>query len=170
MATSSSSTTNIDNIPPSLTTISPMPNISSMKLTADNYPLQKAQLVPYFRGQELYGYLDGKIPNPLPFITTIHPDTRELTQIPAYSHWVRHENLILSTLTSSITEGVLSQVISYTTSHVVWQALAVHFFSQSKARIMHIQTQLATIKKGSQPATEYFLSNKKLTDELVVAG
>jgi hypothetical protein len=61
-------------------------------------------------------------------------------------------------------------VISYTTSHVVWQAPAVHFFSQSKARIMHIHTQLATIKKGSQSATEYFLSNKKLTDELVVAG
>jgi len=35
---------------------------------------------------------------------------------------------------------------------------------------MHIHTQLATIKKGSQSATEYFLSNKKLTDELVVAG
>lgn len=74
MATSnSSSTTNIDNIPPSLTTISPTPNITSIKLTADNYPLQKAQLVPYFCGQELYGYLDEKIPNPLPFILLYIP-------------------------------------------------------------------------------------------------
>ncbi|KAG6762931.1 hypothetical protein POTOM_033458 [Populus tomentosa] len=147
---------------------SPMPNITSIKLTDDNYPLQKAQLVPYFRGQELYGYLDGKIPNPLPFITTIHPDTRELTQIAnaAYSHWVRHENLILSTLTSSITEGVLTQVISYTTSHVVWQALAVHFFSESKAHQVTLEEaySLLIVTEArlarhhlSTPIPEYFI-------------
>ena len=71
---------------------------------------------------------------------------------------------------SFMTEGVLTQVVFYTTSHVVWQALAIHFSSQSKTWIIHIHTQLATIKKGTHYANEYFLSIKKLTNELVVAG
>jgi hypothetical protein len=48
-----------------------------------------------------------------------------------------------------MTEGVLTQVVFYTTSHVVWQALTIHFSSQSKTCIIHIHTQFATIKKGS---------------------
>ena len=79
-------------------------------------------------------------------------------------------HLILSTLMSFMTESVLTLVIFYTTSHVVWQAIVIHFSSQFKACIIHIRTQLATIKKGNQYANEYFLSIKKLTDELVVAS
>ena len=71
---------------------------------------------------------------------------------------------------SFMTKGVLTQMVFYTTSHVVWQALAIHFSSQSKTCIIHIHTQLATIKKGTHYANEYFLSIKKLTNELVVAG
>jgi len=69
---------------------------------------------------------------------------------------------------SFMTKGVLTQMVFYTTSHVVWQALAIHFSSQSKTCIIHIHTQLATIKKGTHYANEYFLSIKKLTNELVV--
>lgn len=36
-------------------------NVVTIKLTVENYLLWKAQLVPYFCGQDLFGYLDGTI-------------------------------------------------------------------------------------------------------------
>jgi hypothetical protein len=107
----------------------------------------------------LYGYLDGTIKIPPQIVDTLHPDTDAITQIsnPMYSHWIGQDNFILSTLIFSMTEGVLAQVVSHITSHVVWQALEMHFSSQSRARIMQIHTQPANAKEGSQFANEYFL-------------
>jgi len=36
----------------------------TIKLHSSNYPVWKAQVVPYFRGHDLYGYLDGTISIP----------------------------------------------------------------------------------------------------------
>jgi hypothetical protein len=47
---------------------------------------------------------------------------------------LRQDSLILSTLMSSMTEGVLAQIVSYATSHQVWQTLETNFSSQSRAR------------------------------------
>ncbi|KAA8531224.1 hypothetical protein F0562_005862 [Nyssa sinensis] len=149
-----------------------MSNIVAIKLSPDNYILWKAQMVPYFLGQDLFGYLDGTIPKPPKFISVSHPETHVLSETPnpAYSHWMRQDNLILSTLMSSLTEGVLAQVVTHTTSSAVWHALDENFSSPSRARTVQICTQLATATKGSKSATEYFLFIKKLTDELAVAG
>ena len=69
-------------------------------------------------------------------IDTLHLDTGAVTQIPNPAHfqWLRQDSLILSTLMSSMTEGVLGQLVSYATSHQVWQALETNFSSQSRAR------------------------------------
>ena len=56
-------------------TVTPISNIVSLKLTQDNYSLWKTQLLHYFRGQDLYGYLDRTLILPLKLITTQHPDT-----------------------------------------------------------------------------------------------
>jgi len=40
------------------------PAINVTKLSKDNYHVWKAQLIPFFRGQGLLGYLDGIIPIP----------------------------------------------------------------------------------------------------------
>lgn len=78
MSSSPSSSTTILNsflIP----TIIPISNIVSLKLTPDNYPFWKTQLLHYFRGQDLYGYLDGTLILPPQMIDTLHPDTGSLT-------------------------------------------------------------------------------------------
>ena len=64
-------------------------------------------------------------------IDTLHPDTCSLTQIPNPAHfqWLRRDSLILSTLMSSMTEGVLAQIVSYATFHQVWRALETNFSS-----------------------------------------
>ena len=149
-----------------------MPNIVTVKLNNDNFLLWKAQLVSYFKGQELFRYIDGSITKPPKFISVTHPETSVVSERlnPAYSHWVRQDNLILSTLMTSLSESVLAQVVNYTTSMAVWNALDDTFSSRSRARILQIRTQLATAMKGSKSATEYFQFIKKLTDELAVAG
>jgi hypothetical protein len=149
-----------------------MPSVAIVKLNHDNFLLWKAQLVPYFRGQDLFGYIDGSIPKPPKIISVTHPETYVVSERlnPAYSQWVRQDNLILSTLMTSLSEPILAQVVTYTSSKAVWNALDDTFSSRSRARILQIRTQLATATKGSKTATDYFHYIKRLTDELAVAG
>jgi len=123
-----------------------MPFVATVKLNHDNFLLWKAQLVPYFRGQDLFGYIDGSISKPPKIISVTHPETSVVSERlnPAYSQWVRQDNLILSTLMTSLSEPILAQVVTYTSSKVVWNALDDTFSSRSRARILQIRTQLAT--------------------------
>jgi hypothetical protein len=159
--------------PPHSSVIS-MPFVAIIKLNHDNFLLWKAQLIPYFRGQYLFGYIDGSIPKPPKIISVTHPETFVVSKRlnPSYSQWVRQDNLILSTLMNFLLEPILAPVVTYTSSKVVWNALDDTFSSRSRARILQIGTQLATATatKGSKTATDYFHYIKRLTDELVVAG
>ncbi|KAA8525521.1 hypothetical protein F0562_007376 [Nyssa sinensis] len=115
MSSSPSSSTSTANLSSSTTTITPFSNIVSIKLTADNYPIWKAQLVPCFRGQELYGYLDGTSKIPPQTIAAPHPYTGATTQIPnsAHTQWVRWDNLILSILSQPLKcDDVISYVLA----------------------------------------------------------
>jgi len=60
--------------------------------------------------------------------------------------------------------------MSYTTSREVWLALERTFSSISHAKDVQIRTQLANVRKGALSANEYFLSIKRLADELALAG
>ena len=68
------------------------------------------------------------------------------------------------------TEDVLTQIMYYTTSRKVWLALERTFSSISRAKDVQIRTQLANVRKGALSANEYFLSIKRLADELALAG
>jgi hypothetical protein len=61
--------------------------VATVKLNHDNFLLWKAQLVPYFRGQDLFGYTDGSISKPLKIISVTHPETSVVSERlnPAYS-------------------------------------------------------------------------------------
>ena len=165
------SSSNSPATPPHSSVIS-MPSVATVKLNHDNFLLWKAQLIPYFRGQDLFGYIDGSIPKPPKIISVTHPETSVVSERlnPAYSQWVRQDNLILSTLMTSLSEPILAQVVTYTSSKAVWNALDDTFSSRSRARILQIRTQLATATKGSKTATDYFHYIKRLTDEMAVAG
>jgi len=144
----------------------------TIKLHSSNYPVWKAQVVPYFCGHDLYGYLDGTIPIPLKEIDISDSTTGTSQTIPnpLYNQWLRQDSLILATINSSLTEDVLTQVMSYTTSREVWLALENNFSSLSRAKVIQIRTQLANAKKGAMTANEFFLSVKRMADELALAG
>ena len=65
------------------------PAINVTKLSKDNYHVWKAQLIPFFRGQGLFGYLDGTIPIPPKEISMV--ETSSVTFNPFYEHWQRQD-------------------------------------------------------------------------------
>ena len=53
------------------TSLTHVHHLITIKLTKDNYLLWRAQIVPYLRGQHLYGFLDGSTVAPLPTISLV---------------------------------------------------------------------------------------------------
>jgi len=147
--------------------ISP-PAINVTKLSKDNYHVWKAQLIPFFRGQGLFGYLDGTIPIPPKEISMA--ETSSAISNPLCEHWQRQDAIIVAILFSTISENVLIQVVSHTTSAAIWSALAKSFSSQSRAWVIQLRTELINTRKGAQSAHDFFMQVKCMTDELAVAG
>ena len=87
-----------------------------------------------------------------------------------YTLWHRQDQLLLSWLLLSISEGVLAQVIGCSTSSEVWITLEKLFASQSKTRILQLHIQLQSIKKNSLTMGEYFAKIKRVADNLVAVG
>jgi hypothetical protein len=90
---------------------------------------------------------------PLPSPSEDSPDT---VAKPAYLTWLQQDQMVLSTIVSTISDGLISQVISYSTSYEVWNALERMYSSQSRAQIMQVHYQLDTLKKGGSSISEYF--------------
>ena len=173
MASSSSPTVH-SNHPSSYSvpSLSHLPLTLHIKLNHNNYPVWKAQALPYFRGQGVIGYLDGTISAPPQEIDATNPVTGAISKVPnpEYAQWIRQDSIILATINSSLTEEVLSQVMSYNTSREVWHALQQNFSSISRAKTVQIRTQLATARKGAMSAKDFFLSIKRMADDLALAG
>ena len=166
MASSSLNTLDatVNGIPP---LVSP-PAINVTKLSKDNYHVWKAQLIPFFRGQGLLGYLDGTTPIPPKEISVTATST--ITSNPLYEHWQRQDAIIVAILFSTISENILLQVVSHTTSAAIWCALAKSFSSQSRARVIQLRTELVNTRKGAQSAHDFFMQVKCMTYELAIAG
>ena len=87
---------------PSPTTLTPIHHLITIKLTRENYLLWKAQIVPYLKGQHLYGYLDGSIAA-LPQSLTIEAGGDvQVIQNPDFGHWYLQDQMILSAIISSL--------------------------------------------------------------------
>ncbi|KAF5452112.1 hypothetical protein F2P56_027145 [Juglans regia] len=134
----------------------------TLKLTIDNYLLWKAQIVPFLKGHQLYGYVDRTLPKP--------PSTINAAVNPAYTRWLLQDQLIISAINSSLSNNVLSHVLECTTSHEVLTTLQNLFAAQSSAHVVHIQYQLATLKKGSESISKYYQKAISLAASLGAAG
>ena len=64
----------------------------------------------------------------------------------------------------------MAQIIGHTTSHSAWLALEKIFFSSSRARIMQLQLELKTLKKGSISMMDFLMKLKIISDSLVAIG
>jgi hypothetical protein len=102
----------------STTTIAPIPihEVVTIRLTKANYLVWNAQLFPYLRSSKLVGYLDGSLVAPGKKIAASMAIDVEHVSNPAYERWYDQDQHLLSNLLSSMTEDVLCNAITATSS------------------------------------------------------
>jgi len=141
---------------------------SHIKLTRENYPFWKTNIVPTLQAHDLFGYVDGSISCPP---KTIHNATTNTDTVnPAFTIWYHKDKLILAAIISSLTGGTLAPVVGLETSREAWQTLEQHFASQSQARLMQTKLQLATMKKGATSIDDYFQRAQSFAHTLAAIG
>uniref|UniRef100_A0A2N9FV86 Retrotransposon Copia-like N-terminal domain-containing protein n=1 Tax=Fagus sylvatica TaxID=28930 RepID=A0A2N9FV86_FAGSY len=112
-STSSSTTQSSSTISFTFIALTSLPHIQhliTIKLNRDNYLLWKAQIVPYLRGQHLYGFIDGTKPAPPPSLAVQASCTTAVLPNPEFYTWHTQDQMILSALISSLSETVLAHV------------------------------------------------------------
>lgn len=114
-----------------LAIISPLQNshhFISIKLTSTNYFFQRAQICPYLYGQGLFRFIDSSHPYPPIYLTVNGQPTEEINR--AYLLQVQQDQLLISTLISSLSIEVLALMIDLLNSKDIWliieNALASH--------------------------------------------
>jgi hypothetical protein len=121
----------------------------------------------------LIGYIDGSALAPSQTISVTPSDDtsgRCVIVNPEYTSWYHQDQLVLSVINSSLSEDVLSTVISSASARDAWTTLEKSYASRSKARIMQIRMQLSTIQKKDLCIAEYFRKVKRLADTLAAIG
>uniref|UniRef100_A0A2N9GAK2 Reverse transcriptase Ty1/copia-type domain-containing protein n=1 Tax=Fagus sylvatica TaxID=28930 RepID=A0A2N9GAK2_FAGSY len=161
--TESSSTISTTNAPTSLPHIQ---HLITIKLTRDNYLLWKAQIIPYLRGQHLYGFIDGTKPAPASSLAVPNSGTTAALPNPDFYIWHTQDQMILSALISSLSETVLAHVVKCNTSRDVWLCLERMFTSQSRARSMQLHHQISTLKKGDSSMADFYQKFTSVADTL----
>jgi hypothetical protein len=143
-----------------------LPHRVTAQLTRDNYLTWQWQMVTYLKSQNAFGFVDGSITSPPQTIPNPSPSEDSLATIgnPAFLTWMQQDQMVLSTIISTISESLISQVIGYSTVAEVWSALERLYSSQSMARIMQVHYQLATLKKAAPPSLS---TSKSLKDLLI---
>ncbi|KAK6121394.1 hypothetical protein DH2020_044858 [Rehmannia glutinosa] len=147
--------------------IQPQGQLVTIKLTDNNFLVWKQQILAAIRGYGLEGFLNGSLPPPDQFITN-EENQRNLN--PAYLAWMRQDQLLMSWLLSSLSEGILIGTVGLESSQAIWEALNIGFASQNGAKIMQYKLQLQTLKKGSLQMREYLNRVKSVCDLLASAG
>jgi hypothetical protein len=119
---------------------------------------------------KLMGFLDGTLPAPPTVVASSSTAGAEMVQNPAFVKWYDADQQLLSGLLSSMTEDILRDVITATSSKEVWESLQRQFSSSTKARTLQLRVQLATAKKRDLSAADYFRKIKGIAIELAVAN
>ncbi|KAL9421989.1 hypothetical protein AB3S75_034291 [Citrus x aurantiifolia] len=142
-----------------------------IKLTQNNFMLWRSQVISSIRANELEGFVDGSHTCPPRFFTNPGPNG---TTINTFNHeyqiWQKQDHILLSWLLSSLSEGVLGTVVDCYTSYEVWTTLANQFGARTRARILHLRTQIQITKKGSLTIHDYYSKMKSMLNQLRAVG
>ena len=138
------------------------------KLDSNNYIVWRKQVFATLRGHNLQRFLLVEVTPPPEFT---NERNRELGVVnPAFVAWDRQDQLIISWLMASMSESLLSRVVSCETSAQIWSTLRTYFASQVRAKISQFKSQLNGLKKGSLSIDEYLLKIRNLVDLLAMVG
>jgi hypothetical protein len=145
---------------------------TSEKLTRDNYPLWRAQVLSSIKGAEVFHFLDTKAEAPPMYLPKKEGEDKEAAPIlnKEYTTWVAKDQQVLSYLLVSLSREVLQQVSSATTAIEAWAGIEKFFASQLRARVISTRMALATASKGVLTIAGYYTKIKTLADEMASAG
>ncbi|KAK6128237.1 hypothetical protein DH2020_038010 [Rehmannia glutinosa] len=147
--------------------VQPQGQLITVKLNDTNFLVWKQQIFAAAKGYGLEGFLTGKHTIPGEFITS---DSGKKEINPAYTTWMRQDQLLASWLLSSLSENILITTVGLSSSKEIWESLETSFASQSRAKIMQYRLQLQTLKKGNLPMRDYLNKVKVCCDTLAAAG
>lgn len=87
-----------------------------------------------------------------------------------YVAWDQHDQLLLSRLLSSMSDGMLTMMVGCDHAFQVWRKLEEFFASRTKAKVNQFKSQLRSVKKQNMKMNEYLLKVKKIIDNLFAVG
>ncbi|XP_019157780.1 PREDICTED: uncharacterized protein LOC109154448 [Ipomoea nil] len=134
----------------------------SMKLTSRNFLFWRTQFIPFLRGQDLIGFMDGSLPCPPP--TVVSPPsgdsnssatTAEPTPNSAHKAWIQQDQSILSILISSMSDEVLHLAVGRNTAAKVWRSVFTALGSNTQARCLNLLGQFQSLRQGNSSPTDY---------------
>ncbi|KAD4586359.1 hypothetical protein E3N88_23960 [Mikania micrantha] len=155
------------NIPTNPSTITMVNFPSSLKLTSTNYLSWKTQIEAFLQGLDLYKFIDGTHPPPLP---TLKPDGTS-TPHADFNKWYRQDRLLFGALVGTLSAPIVSLINHATSSAEAWKILATTYASPTRGHIKQLQHRLKNLSKSpTQSITEYMHAIKELVDQLAILG
>ncbi|KAK1620371.1 hypothetical protein QYE76_025888 [Lolium multiflorum] len=145
------------------------------KLTHQNHPMWRAQVLPAIRGAQLLGLLDGSDAAP-PEMMTVEATAQDADKSaksvpnPAYATWLARDQMVLSYLLGSISPGVMPHIMRLEHAAGVWKVLETMFASQSQSKITNLRIAMATTRRLNDSVDVYLLKIQTIADELAAAG
>ncbi|CAL1390404.1 unnamed protein product [Linum trigynum] len=127
------------------------------KLTGDNFPTWRAQLLTLLRGLDLLKFLDGT-----------HPAPADDAAAAVRRHWFRQDQLLLHSILASMSPGVAPYVSASTTSRQAWTILERMFVNQSRQRVINLKEKLGKETQGNRPVSVYLQAQRTTAAELAL--
>ncbi|CAL1355331.1 unnamed protein product [Linum trigynum] len=118
------------------------------------------QLLPLLTSFDLSKFVDGSFPAP----DRLLPGG-ELN--PAYTAWLRRDQLVFSWIAGSLTDSVLSRLVGCCTALDAWTRLALAYGSGNRQTLRSLRTQLGELSRGSDSCAKYLTRAQEIADRLV---
>lgn len=85
-------------------------HLITIKFIRENYLLWHTQLVPYLKGHNLFGFVDGSQAHPSPMVSKVDSNANApvLSLNPTYFPWKQQDQLLLLTIISSLLDDDLA--------------------------------------------------------------
>jgi gag-polypeptide of LTR copia-type len=123
------------------------------------------EILPIINGYDLFRFLDSPPPEP-----TNTDTSGQIIVNSFYLPWHQQDQFLLAWIRLSLTETILAQVATNSTTRDLWRSLEDLFSSNSRTRLNELKRQIQTAKKGDSYCSAYLLQLRRIADELAFTG
>ncbi|XP_037495787.1 uncharacterized protein LOC119370876 [Jatropha curcas] len=136
-----------------------------LKLTQENYPAWRAQVVPILNGHNLMGYVDQSLKCPSLIVCTNDKD--EVNK--DYEVWICQDQLILAAIIAAISFSAMHIVSSTESFADAWEKIQKSCANKSATRILSLKDKLANFKRESRSIFEYLQMVNAISEDLALS-